>query len=122
LEDYRDAPVRVLVVWEPILASDIAPPTTGTLARIADRRAMQFWDEHRVASQEIARAIAAGQTRLPLGYRHPLRSDTTIWDFVAVFPAGSRWDGALPVPDFHGDPVVRAVPGVRAWLAQHVAR
>ena len=38
------AKVRVLVVWEPVIFTDIAPPTNFALSRISDARAAQFWD------------------------------------------------------------------------------
>ena len=41
--------VRVLVIWEPILATDWKAPSHSTLARIPDRRARQFWDPKHLA-------------------------------------------------------------------------
>src|SRR6266699_3365578 len=50
---HTDRKVRVLVVWEPILATDWRPPSGSTLGRIADGRARQFWDPKHVVSSEL---------------------------------------------------------------------
>jgi Glyoxalase/Bleomycin resistance protein/Dioxygenase superfamily len=43
----------VLVVWEPILATDWRQASGSTLGRIADGRARQFWDPKHVVSAEL---------------------------------------------------------------------
>ncbi len=98
LRQFPTGRVRVLVVWEPVLLSDWAAPTTGMLSRIADRRAAQFWDRGRVISQKI-------------------RSSPVVWDYVAVFPPGIRWEGPFPAPEFTGYPAADAADGLRQDLA-----
>jgi hypothetical protein len=95
--------VRAFVVWEPILPSDIAPPTSNDLARCHDGRARQFWDENHLVSAS-------------LGDTHAPRRKGIAWDYVAVYPPGATWDDKLPKPDFEGGPVVSAEAELRERL------
>jgi hypothetical protein len=99
----RGADVKAFVVWEPVLASDWAPPVAGALARIPDSRVAQFWDRRRALSGAIR---AAGDERV-LGARR-LQGDI-VWDNVAVFPPGVPWDARYPVPEYAGAPVIDEV-------------
>lgn len=95
------------MVWEPVLPTDWAPPTTTALTRISDRRAAQFWDHGRLLSERMWAA----------GVRSPL-AGSVIWDFVALFPPGARWDAAFPKPAFTGAPVANVRGDVRLLLRQ----
>jgi hypothetical protein len=106
--------VRVLVVWEPILATDWRPPSGGTLARIADSRARQFWDPKHVVSLELK--DRASQTP-----SQP-KPDCCIqkgfyWDEAILFPAGARWNDAAASVFWNG-PVVRIVPRLENSLIE----
>jgi hypothetical protein len=94
--------VRVFVVWEPVLPSDLGPPSTATLGRIPDRRAAQFWDNVRVVSHSMG--------------EHNRR--TLVWDYVAVYPSGATWQDRPPEPIYQGRPVVRVQEATRAAVAQ----
>jgi len=107
--------VRLFVVWEPVIATDLAPPTTGTLARIHDRRAMQYWDHDRVLSTDIVRSVLAAPDRYGLG--DELDQSSVVWDTVAVFPPAARWEREFPVPSYFGFPVVSSVQGLGDALA-----
>jgi hypothetical protein len=72
-------------------------PGAGAVGRSSDRRVTQFWDPRRVLSQAI-------------------RKDHVVWDYVAIYPAGVRWDDAVPAPLFSGSPVVRVIDGFRRQL------
>lgn len=111
---FPDAPLRLLVVWEPVIATDVAPPTTSVLARISDGRARQFFDEGRIVSREILRSILADPDRRP--EEHHLDEDSIVWDYVALFPPGVLWEGAAPAPAFEGAPVVEAAAELRGRL------
>ena len=100
LEENPGARLRVIVVWEPVLLTDIAPPTTHALSRLSDARAAQLWDRGRALSR------AMGGT-----------DDDVLWDYVAIYPAGAKWDDAPPVSVFDGGPVVDVIDDVRRWLA-----
>jgi hypothetical protein len=89
--------------------TDWAAPSAGTLARVHDARAAQFWDKERSLSKTLG------------GPEHPPRSDgvnkigfdmgDVIWDFVAIYPPGSDR------PSFTGAPVFQVVEDIRRELA-----
>ena len=111
LKDFPRAPLRVFVVWERVLLTDVAPPSTSVLSRVRDRRAAQFWDRGRVLSQKM----------LVSGFQNPLRGPV-VWDIVALFGPGARWDESFPQPDFSGAAVVDAIDEVRRRLAHSYSK
>ena len=102
------APIRVLVVWEPVIWSDVAPPTDASTGRVADPRAVQFWDPARAVSRELVRVAG-------------LPPDTIVWDFVAIYRPGSRWAERPPEALYHGYPVADVIAEVRAGLKDAAA-
>lgn len=74
----------------------------GTLARIGDPRALQYWDDARALSDTMVAGLE-GDT-LP-SVAQIERTGTIVWDCAAVFRAGRRWDERFPVPDWSGRPV-----------------
>ena len=109
-----DLRVRVLVVWEPVIATDLGPPTTATLARLHDPRVAQYWDHDRVVSSEIIRCVAPAPERYGLTDR--IDASSIVWDTVAVFPSERLWEQEFPVPTFYGFPVVAEAEGLAAAL------
>ena len=103
LEDAPGRPLRVMVVWEPVIPTDLAPPSSGTLERIHDPRVAQFWDPERRLSAEIVRS----------GVEPGLGPEDIVWDVVALFAAETRWGAQFPRPAFRGFPVVDSIPGLR---------
>jgi hypothetical protein len=95
-------PVRVFVVWEPVLPTDWAAPSTAALRRIADARATQFWDKRRLVSRSMG--------------EHDRRS--VVWDFIAVYKHGAVWSDHPPQAIYEGGPVVRVTEPAREALAQ----
>ena len=93
------------MVWEPVLPTDWAAPSTATLARTKDLRARQYWDKGRLLSK------AMGEKD----------KDSIVWDYVAVYPRGALWQDAPPKPVYEDGPVVRVVPGMLEALARVVA-
>jgi len=79
----------VLVVWEPILASDWSRPTRPVLARIPDQRVSQFWDKDHVVAKQLDAQLA---TRQPSCCRH----HGTLWDLAALYPKGTQWGSSEP--------------------------
>jgi hypothetical protein len=114
LDEFPGASLEVVVVWEPVLPTDVGPPLTSVLAGIDDRRASQFWDPERALSADIVRAVDADPRRY--GFDEPLGSEFVVWDVVAVFGPDARWDEDLPVPVFYDGPVVNAIDGLRSHL------
>lgn len=102
----------MLVVWEPILASDWRKPSGGTLARIADRRARQFWDPKHLVAEELAR-IAKQKPDQPApaccvrkGFH---------WDEAVLYAPHERW-GDGPIPAYWNGPVYRIAPALEKAL------
>jgi hypothetical protein len=102
----------VLVVWEPILATDWRAPSWSTLRRIADTRAKQFWDPHHVVAQELNR-IAKEKPGL-LQPACCMQNDF-FWDEAIVYKPQSKWKDA-PSPEFMNGPVVKIAAGLQAAL------
>ena len=119
LADLPDARLRVQVVWEPVLITDVAPPATRVLALIDDRRVTQYWDPARLVSADIVRAVNADPARYE--FQEALPTGFIAWDVVAVFEQSARWERDLPPPAYYGGPVVEAIAGAREAVAQQVA-
>lgn len=112
------ANLRVLVVWEPILATDWSPPSRFTLGRITDSRVIQFWDREHLVSAELRRSVEAhGAVTQPAccvdkGF---------YWDVALLFPPRQRWNNLLPIPIFWDGPVVRTAPALGKSLETALA-
>ena len=100
LEAQEDPHLRVFVVWEPVLATDLSAPSTITLRRIHDSRVKQYWDSNRVLSHAMG--------------EHDRGS--VVWDYIAVYKPDQIWAETPPQPDFTGRPVVRFIDGSRKAL------
>jgi hypothetical protein len=97
LQENNGANVRVFVVWEPVLATDFAAPSTSALARIPDVRASQYWDRKRVLSHL-------------LGERN---RSTVVWDSIAVYAPGTFWQDTPPKPVYSSGPVRDVINGAK---------
>ena len=115
MREFAGKPMRVFVVWEPVLPTDWSSPSTATLRRLSDIRVVQFWDKDRLISHAMG--------------EHDRRS--VVWDYVAVYPSGAIWEHGPPPALYHGNPVVRvedaareailqALAGARAAIAEHL--
>lgn len=96
LDEQRDGKIRVFVIWEPVLPTDLAAPSTMTLKRIGDSRAAQYWDKGHLVSKSIGED-----------------DDGVVWDYVAVYPRGNLWEKGPPDPVYSHAPVVRAIDDTR---------
>jgi hypothetical protein len=47
---------------------------------------------------------------------------TVVWDCVAAFRAGVRWDAGFPIPDWAGRPVADVADSLARWLVAGEAR
>lgn len=117
LQHQGDKKVAVLVVWERVGRSGIAPaatkaPPSSVLARISDARAAQFWDGGQLTSSAL-RDAARKNPGWPAG---ELSNGGVIWDTVIVFAPGGRWDDAPPTPSYVGGAVVDVLEEVRNHL------
>jgi hypothetical protein len=98
--------VRAFIVWEPVLPTDWASPSTAALRRISDSRASQFWDKERL----ISRSMGEEDRR------------SVVWDYIAVYPKGVLWQQQPPKALYDGGPVVKVTDPARAALAQDLGR
>ena len=114
LADVPGLPLIVLIVWEPVLLTDVGPPVSSVLSLVSDKRAVQFWDEDRSLSHFMVRSATEDPSLLAQG--HSVTPDMIVWDVVAVFPPGASW-GALPRPSYYGGPVVDVIDEVRSRLS-----
>jgi hypothetical protein len=105
----RGLPLRVLVICEPALRADLAPPTSRVLGHIADRRVAQFGDEGRLLSALLLKSAHERGDAFP--------QDEIAWDLVAIYPPGVRWEDALPRSDYVDAPVMPVLDAARQRLA-----
>jgi hypothetical protein len=95
LARYPRARVRVVVVWEPVLESDVGPPAAEARAPLArDARVVELWN--------------------PAAWKLP--DGRTVWDVVAIYPPGATWSDPFPWPQWYGAPVVRSLGPVEELL------
>ena len=100
--------LTVLVIWEPILASDWSRPTRPVLARIPDERVIQFWDKDHLVAKQLDQQLSTLQPNC-------CRSEGVLWDLAAVYPRGVQWGGSKPL--FVDGPVVK----VQQALAKRIS-
>lgn len=94
------------MVWEPVLPTDWAAPSTSALRRIADKRVQQYWDRGRL----LSKAMGEKDKR------------SIVWDRVVVYAPAAAWDqDAPPAAMFQDGPVVRVVPAFTQALQHAVA-
>jgi len=116
LRKYPQADVRVLVVWEPVILTDIGKPGHGVRQPLSDPRVTEFWDEKRwLSPRMIERAALIARAK---GEEPPLGPDDIAWDVIAIFPEGTLWEDPFPVPSWYGgEPVVRSLGPVEEALS-----
>ncbi|MBX9599809.1 MAG: hypothetical protein K2X35_02355 [Bryobacteraceae bacterium] len=101
MKKFPSNPIKLIVVWEPVIESDRAAPTTPILKRISDPRAAQFWDPERFISRMLGEKD----------------EETIVWDQVFVYPPGGKWTHAPPQHLYTGRPIVKIIPKLEAALA-----
>ncbi len=119
LDEFPGADLRVQLVWEPVIVSDIGPPLTRTLGLIPDLRVTQYWDPERALSAEHVRAVNADPARYR--FDEPLPADFIAWDLVSVYGRRVRWEQAPPVPLHTAGPVVEAIDSTRKAIWEALA-
>jgi hypothetical protein len=93
-KDFPGKPIRVFVVWEPVLPTDWGAPSTDALKRISYAPATQYWDKDRLVSKSLG--------------EHDEKS--IVWDHIAVYQPGATWnEQAL----FANGPVVKVLGPAR---------
>jgi hypothetical protein len=98
--------VRVFVIWEPVLPSDLFAPSTASLKRISDARVSQYWDKPRLVSHLM------GETD----------HDSIVWDIVAVYQPGQTWGQRPPAPIYSRGPVFDVIDETKIALRAQLKR
>ena len=111
--------LRVLVVWEPILWTDLKKPSGSILARLSDLGVVQFWDRNHVVAEALRAGLPQEGTS---GIDSDRLSDEILWDDVAVYPPGPRWTDQPPQPNYFGGPVYDVIPNVTEALDRLTTR
>jgi hypothetical protein len=107
-----NAKVKVFVIWEPIVFSDLTLPADSVLQRVTDARAAQYYDSDHLVSKALqAQMLAHGVTG-----REYLVKDKFVWDTIAVYAPGARWENGGSKPDFVGAPVAYVSDRLAAYL------
>ncbi len=88
-------------------------PTTGTLARLSDRRVQQYYDPDRLLAKRL-RADA----RAPQPIEECCTSRGVLWDVIAIYPGDARWGERAPVATFFNGPVVDVIEGLKQALRE----
>lgn len=102
----------MLVVWEPILPTDWRAPSESTLARLADKRARQFWDpQHLVATALNRFAKQNSNQPRPMCCVHKGFD----WDQAILYSPRELWE-QTPVSVYWNGPIVRTIPGLEQVL------
>lgn len=104
--------LRVLVVWEPILPTDFTSPSSSSLGRIPDQRAIQFWDRNHLVAQDLNRRAA---TKPPEPKPACCVGRGFYWDDLILYAPHAQWRDE-PQPVFLNGPVVHIIPALETAL------
>jgi hypothetical protein len=109
LEQARRLPIRVLVVWEPILPTDWSRPSGMVQSRISDTRVIQYWDTDHLIAGELQRQL--------LSEPSCCKREGTLWDFAALYERQAQWGMSAPL--FADGTVVDSAFALEKRLAEH---
>jgi hypothetical protein len=107
--------VHVLVVWEPILATDWRPPGGAALGRIPDGRARQFWDPGHLVAAVLNKTA---KEKPPQPQPACCIQKGFYWDEAILYLPHAHWKDA-PESVFWNGPVFRIIPGLENALTDH---
>jgi hypothetical protein len=72
-----------------------------------------------LVSTEMRKAMESKPSKIPLGRRRTGNSpDGILWDAVAIFAPGARWQATMPSPDDLDGIVVDVIGEVEARLSE----
>ena len=112
LARFPGAPVRVFIVWEPIILTDVVRPTSHVLSKARDARVAQFWDPGQLVARNM-KAAGPGQPEPEC-----CDEEGVWWDLVAVYPHGAQWTNRLPPAAFVNGPVVKMESAVEGQVSR----
>jgi hypothetical protein len=107
--------IRVLVVWEPILATDWRPPSESTLARMPDSRVRQFWDPTHAVAGKLSEIV---KQKPPQPEPGCCVQNGFSWDDAILYAPREHWKDE-PTSVFWNGPVVRIIPALENALNEH---
>jgi len=84
------------------------------LKRLSDRRVTQFWDEGHVLATRMAQ-----DARSPQPKQECCVSRNHLWDLVAVYGAGAKWEAQMPTAVVFNGPVVYVGDQIREALTSN---
>jgi hypothetical protein len=84
------------------------------LSRLNDRRVTQFWDEGHVLATRMAQ-----DARSPQPTQKCCVDNDHLWDLVAIYRAGVKWDAQMPTATVFNGPVVYVDEEIRQALISH---
>lgn len=90
-----------------MLPTDVSPPTTGTLARLSDRRVRQFYDPDHFLAKRLKT-----DARPPQLDPDCCTQKGVFWDLMAVYSPAAQWTDRMPIAAFFNGPVVDVIDGL----------
>jgi hypothetical protein len=99
-----NAGLAVFAVWEPMLPTDMSAPSTSTLARLSDARVRQFYDSDHLIAKRLK-----DDARPPQPTPDCCTRGEILWDLMAIYPAGNRWEERIPAAITFNGPVVDVI-------------
>ena len=102
----------MFAVWEPMLLTDWAAPTTIVLHRMRDLRTRQYWDENHLLAIRMAK-----DARPPQPAQDCCTRNEILWDLAAVYPKGVRWTDRIPAATLFDGPVVDVADRIEAAIS-----
>lgn len=117
LKKYPNVKVTVFAVWQPMLPTDVAAPTSRTLARLSDPRVRQYWDPDHLLAKQLKLDARPPQADPDCCTRKGI-----LWDLMGIYPKGERWTDKIPVALIFNGTVVDVVERLAETLAGTMAR
>jgi len=96
-----------------MLPTDLSAPTTGTLARLSDKRVRQFYDRDHLFAKRLKLDAQAPQLEPDCCTRSGI-----LWDLMAIYPPGATWNERIPAATFFNGPVVDVIDALEKALAK----
>jgi hypothetical protein len=81
LRQFPTSRLEALIVWLPMLAGDNAAQALAQAEKVRDRRIVEGWDGAQEAGKLFARRLGL---------------NGIAWDVYLLYPAGVKWESALP--------------------------
>jgi hypothetical protein len=107
LEQAHRLPIRVFVVWEPMLPSDWSRPSGMVQSRISDTRVIQYWDNHHLVAAELTHQLSSEPSCC--------KRKGVLWDLAVLYGKQAQWGNSSPL--FAAGPVVNVAPLLEEKLA-----